>query len=99
MCYMRHRVLSTVGVRELRQNLSLYLERVKKGEALTVTEHGRAVATLRPLAGSASILDRLVSEGRAKPPTRSHRNLPRPVNVKLDWPVSQLLDELRADRL
>lgn len=38
-----------VGVRELRQNLSKYLHRVKKGEALTVTERGREVARVVPL--------------------------------------------------
>jgi prevent-host-death family protein len=38
----------TVGVRELRQNLSRYLERVKAGETLTVTEHGHEVARLMP---------------------------------------------------
>lgn len=43
---------STVGVRELRQNLSKYLQRVKAGEALTVTEHGREVARVVPLAGN-----------------------------------------------
>jgi prevent-host-death family protein len=37
-----------VGVRELRQNLSRYLDRVKEGETLTVTEHGREVARLVP---------------------------------------------------
>jgi prevent-host-death family protein len=37
-----------VGVRELRQNLSRYLERVKLGETLTVTEHGHEVARLVP---------------------------------------------------
>lgn len=38
----------TVGVRELRQNLSRYLDRVKAGEALTVTERGEVVARLVP---------------------------------------------------
>jgi prevent-host-death family protein len=38
----------TVGVRELRQNLSRYLERVKDGETLTVTERGQEVARLVP---------------------------------------------------
>jgi prevent-host-death family protein len=38
----------TVGVRELRQNLSRYLERVKAGETLTVTERGHEVARLIP---------------------------------------------------
>lgn len=42
----------SVGVRELRQNLSKYLDRVKAGEGLTVTERGRVVARLVP-AGAA----------------------------------------------
>jgi prevent-host-death family protein len=40
--------MTTVGVRELRQNLSRYLERVKGGASLDVTEHGRVVARLSP---------------------------------------------------
>lgn len=43
----------TVGVRELRQNLSRYLERVKDGETLTVTERGHEVARLVPSHGNA----------------------------------------------
>lgn len=39
---------NTVGVRELRQNLSRYLARVKEGETLAVTERGREVARLSP---------------------------------------------------
>jgi prevent-host-death family protein len=42
------RATQTVGVRELRQNLSRYLERVKEGETLTVTERGHEVARLVP---------------------------------------------------
>lgn len=42
------RALKTVGVRDLRQNLSRYLERVKEGETLTVTERGHEVARLVP---------------------------------------------------
>jgi prevent-host-death family protein len=38
----------SVGVRELRQHLSRYLDRVKAGEDLIVTEHGREVARLIP---------------------------------------------------
>lgn len=39
---------SEVGVRELRQNLSKYLARVKEGESLVVTERGDEVARLIP---------------------------------------------------
>jgi len=42
----------TVGVRELRQNLSKYLDRVKAGEPLIVTERGREVARLVPSAAT-----------------------------------------------
>ncbi len=45
LCYMAQDP-SRVGVRELRQNLSVYLDRVKRGESLTVTEHGQIVAVL-----------------------------------------------------
>jgi prevent-host-death family protein len=91
---------STVGVRELRQNLSVYLDRVKKGEALTVTEHGAAVAILRPLPRTSDVLDRLVAEGVARPATRSIRDIPRPLlKGKLDRPLSEILDELREERL
>ena len=56
-----------VGVRELRQNLSVYLDRVKAGESLEVTEHGRPVAQLRPIsARPRSRLDDLIEEGAAR---------------------------------
>ncbi len=44
---------ASVGVRELRQNLSRYLDRVKAGQELVVTEHGREVARLIPIAADA----------------------------------------------
>jgi antitoxin (DNA-binding transcriptional repressor) of toxin-antitoxin stability system len=90
---------STVGVRELRQNLSVYLERVKKGEALTVTEHGSAVALLRPLPAGGSALDRLVAGGHARPPARGLAARPTPLAVKLQQPLSELLEDERSERL
>ena len=42
------RAPETVGVRELRPNLSRYLERVTEGETVTVTERGHEVARLVP---------------------------------------------------
>lgn len=55
-----------VGVRELRDHLSRYLERVKVGEELTVTEHGRPIARLvapRP----PDRWDELVARGMIRP--------------------------------
>jgi prevent-host-death family protein len=41
---------SEVGVRELRQNLSVYLRRVARGERFVVTDRREPVAELVPLA-------------------------------------------------
>ena len=98
MCYMSARS-RTVGVRELRQNLSVYLARVKKGQALTVTEHGQAVAELRPLPLPTDALARLVEEGRVLPARRPASALPRPLQLRTSRPVSALLDELREDSI
>jgi prevent-host-death family protein len=58
---------SRVGVRELRQNLSVYLDRVKTGESLEVTERGQPVARLEPLRPSGrSGYERLVAEGQIR---------------------------------
>lgn len=37
-----------VGVRELSHHTSQYLSRVKNGDVLEVTEHGRVIATISP---------------------------------------------------
>lgn len=81
----------TVGVRELRQNLSVYLAPVKKGQVLTVAEHGRAAAELRPLAPPTDALGRLVEEGRVVPARRLPAELPRPLELPTERPVPVLL--------
>ena len=42
--------MSTIGVRELRQNASAYLERVRAGETIEVSVRGVVVARLVPAA-------------------------------------------------
>ncbi len=42
--------MGTAGIRELKNRLSMYLDRVKRGETITVTERGRPVAELVPAA-------------------------------------------------
>ncbi|MFI5267160.1 MAG: type II toxin-antitoxin system Phd/YefM family antitoxin [Chloroflexota bacterium] len=59
-----------VGIRELRQNLSVYVRRVKDGETLEVTEQNQPVALLTPLPKQPmSVRDRLIAEGRLIPGT------------------------------
>jgi len=96
MCYM-HARKRQVGVRELRQNLSVHLRRVVRGETLEVTDRGRAVAVLAPLPKPTSVLDRLRAEGRLIPATGDLLPLKRRP-IRIDRPTSELLDEQRADR-
>jgi prevent-host-death family protein len=71
--------MERVGVRELRQNLSVYLERVKQGEALEVTERGHPVAVLAPLRDPDDPLERLRAQGRLKPAVLPWESLPEPL--------------------
>ena len=49
--------MENVSVRELRQHLSRYLQRVALGERLVVTERRRPVAMLGPLPEDDDLLD------------------------------------------
>ena len=81
-----------VGVRELRDNLSRYLDRVQDGEEVVVTDRGRAIARVLPINGE-RMLDRLVREGRVAPAKNRTRHRPTP--VKTSGPVSDLITEQR----
>ena len=86
-----------VGVRELRQNLSIYLDKVKDGETLQVTEFGRVVALLSPLPPEKlSPFERMVREGRAIPPKGSLKDRRPPQPGPPGMPSSEEL--LAADR-
>jgi prevent-host-death family protein len=87
----------TVGVAELRQNLSVYLRRVGRGERLVVTDRNRPVAELGPPPSVGTALDRLLAEGRVSRPTR--RGLPEALELDGDGrALSRALDEVRGER-
>lgn len=97
MCYMDEE--RRVGVRELRQNLSVYLRRVERGERLEVTEHGRSVAVLAPIGVEAEgPLDRLIASGRALPPTGDLLEV-LPPKGRPSTRLTEALREERAERL
>ncbi len=99
MCYMSETGdrPSRVGVRELRQNLSVYLDRVKAGETLEVTEHGQPVARLTPNPPQRlSLVDRMIAEGRITPAKGDHRTLPVPPTIP-GRPLSEILREMRDE--
>jgi prevent-host-death family protein len=90
----------TVGVAELRQNLSVYLRKIAAGERFIVTDRNRPVAVLGPVPSTESRLDQLISEGKVKPPKRKGGLLP-PLEFDLGddpEPLSRALEEVRGYR-
>jgi prevent-host-death family protein len=68
----------SVGVRELRNGLSSYLRRVRRGETMLVTDRGRPVARIVP-PDMPERLMRAIREGRVIPPNRPWSGPPRAV--------------------
>jgi prevent-host-death family protein len=59
--------MDTVGIRDLKANLSRHLKRVRAGRRLLVTERGRTIASIQPVETpvSADWAHALVHEGLA----------------------------------
>ncbi|WP_168582936.1 type II toxin-antitoxin system Phd/YefM family antitoxin [Gephyromycinifex aptenodytis] len=53
-----------VGVRDFKAHLSAYVERAANGEPIVITDRGRPVAMLTPLAGD-PLVGRLIDDGLA----------------------------------
>lgn len=95
MCVMRRQ--SRVGVRELRQNLSVYLRRIAAGETLEVTERGHPVARLTPLPAETSV-DRMIADGRVIPAEGDLLALGPPLRPRrAAQPLSEVLQEMRNE--
>jgi prevent-host-death family protein len=84
--------MTEVGVRELRDHLSRYLDQVQAGEEVVVTDRGRAIARVLPIGGERTI-DRLVREGLITPAKQRRRRRPAP--LKTAGPVSDLVADQR----
>jgi prevent-host-death family protein len=83
MSFVYARVVSvTVGIRRLRENLSTYLDRVKAGDEVVITERGKRVARIV----GPSKLDQLVNEGRVRPATKPKKPIREEDLIKIDGP-------------
>jgi prevent-host-death family protein len=96
----RHRPLA-VGCRELKTRLATYMRQVKDGTTIIVTEHGRPVAELRPIAARDDLelrLSELASQGLVSREVRGTAPLEEFTPIESALPVSQALIEDRQDR-
>ena len=92
--------MDRVGVRELRQNLSVYVRKVKQGESFIVTERGREVARLTPTPAADADLAYLVDRLGARAPEASLLALcGDPVAEAPAARSEQIISDLREERL
>jgi prevent-host-death family protein len=87
----------TVGLRELGQNVSRVMERIKKGESLVVTEHGTPIARLEPYKGR-SRLDDMIENDDAIPATITLEEfLATHTPIQSDIRGSDIIHQMRED--
>jgi len=93
-------VVVRVGVRELRNNLSGWLERVQAGDEVLVTERGKPVARIVPLERK-SKLQQLIDEGKVTPASRPKTPIDRSKQLRLGpgKTLSDILVEMRRESL
>ena len=84
-----------VGIRALQQNASGVVQRTAAGEVIVITDRGRPVARLVPIA--ASPLQQLLDEGRARPARIHPCDLPEPLPATGGPTLGELLAEARQD--
>ena len=85
--------MAEAGIRELRNHLSQYLDRVRTGEELVVTDRGTAIARILPV-DQLRPFDQLVRDGLIEPaPIGTRRRPRRPTRAKAQ--VSDLVADQR----
>jgi len=75
-----------VGVRELKNGASRFIDRVENGEILTITRRGKPVARIVP-AGMPPGIAQLVGQGKALWTGRKP-DLPTPIRLRGDGPLA-----------
>ena len=90
-------VMESVGVRAVRQDLSVWLRRVQEGAHLRVTDRGRPVALLQPLPARDDAEARYVAAGVLVPAEDPDAPLPEAVPAPPGPPSQVLLREMRDE--
>lgn len=89
-------VETTVGVRELKSQLSKYLRQVKLGRTVVITEHGKVVAQLGPIGQSVEEkMKAMVKAGLAEWNGKKLKPMKPVARVKAGHSVAQIIIEDR----
>ena len=89
--------MEQIGIRELRQNASKWINKVRAGASIQITDRGRPVAHLVPIHSADPDRDALAAAGLLAPAPG-----PRPTfdaaALVADVDLTAILDEQRSDR-
>lgn len=93
--------MATVGIRQLREAVGIYVTRAQAGERIIVTDHGEPIAELGPLSPATSALLALAKAGtvtwsgrRFDPPAAKYR-----VRLQGGASIAETVSQGRDDRL
>ena len=90
-----------IGIRELRQHASIYVDLAEKGYTVDITNRGRLVARLVPVREAGSPLERLIAAGIIEPAEEAGGVGdidPYPAPPSGQPTASEILGQLRRDR-
>lgn len=87
--------METIGLRELNQNPSKAVARVRAGASIVVTDRGKPVLRMVPETEHPGTLQRMLETGEVRPP--AERGMPELIPT-LSPEIASLSDLLIADR-
>lgn len=82
----------TVGIRELKARLSAYLQEVKKGRTILITEHGKPVGHITPVVKS--VEERLHDLARGPNYTWSGKKLQAGKPLKINRQGKKMISDI-----
>ena len=96
----------TVGIRNLRNYLSRYIDLVKNGEKVIITDHNRIVAEIVPPEAAQTKSEMLhtyvqeqIESGKIIQATNNYLINPKKVLINQDVEIENIYEETRSERL
>ena len=93
--------MKSVGLREINQAFSRYMKIVKAGEDVLITERGRPIAVIKPLAAETDMdakIRLLEAEGLLSPPQKKGQLQNHPPVSLSGQGLAQTISDMRDER-
>ena len=95
--YVLHCGVEQIGIRELRQHASKWINKVRAGAVIQITDRGRPVARLVPITSADPDRDALAAAGLLSPAPAPRPTLDASTLIP-GVDLTAILDEQRSDR-